>query len=153
MSIDYSIGEAVARLDEGDDGFVSYVRTEETRHPNDPMFPNSRTWNNHNNHSNIGGSDWIELDQSLSDKHLGDDLLNGNEDAVKLTPELIQRLSNARFERQLTSNLSPGYSRQEYSAPLPDEAQYDWIQARLLWIEGWMNWANRNCENPCIVNF
>jgi hypothetical protein len=58
-------------------------------------------------------------------------------------------VSLALERRQKKSTLPPGFEGWGYEGP----ARYDYMLARLIWLDWWMRWALENCETPAIENF
>jgi hypothetical protein len=171
MGMDYAIGQAIFEpdLDRMTGEWTCCPEVQKASHPNYPMFPNcftdSLASENRGGASYSGMAEFIKeagleyLFKGSSSPSYGTrlGLVQRHPGCVEITPYVIQAVANARFRRQLLDGRSPGYSKRIWNHTLrrfieTDGEQYDWVLARLIWLEGWMNWAIRNCDRPAFYN-
>lgn len=133
--------------------FEPYVP--EVRLENAPTFPNDEMTGNSNNR-HPGYSQWAEFCRKAGLYNLffnEDGLMNEHPGHAALTQkhaDVIQ-LALMRWEK-IFPNSVPGFGGY-CPTEGDDEVAYDGILARLLWLNFWVQWAVKNCENPAIYNF
>lgn len=55
--------------------------------------------------------------------------------------------------REAHPNTEPGFEKFDYRTGESSNYGYDANLARLIWLDWWVKWALKNCENPAIGNF
>lgn len=50
-------------------------------------------------------------------------------------------------------NTEPGFEKFDFMTGESSNYGYDATLARLIWLDWWVKWALKNCENPAIRNF
>jgi hypothetical protein len=131
------------------------VVVKDTTQPEAPTFPNE--WHAHTNNchpSYCGWSDFcrraglIDLffddKQGLMRKHPGFQTLHIDHAAT------IQNALNEWKARHPDS--VPGFEEFTLGSDAPTVG-YDWVLARLEWLNWWVQWSLKHCENAGIFNF
>ena len=78
----------------------------------------------------------------------------------KINKEHLVIVKNALREWSISHDLPAGFHEDKDFVfdeetdewEMPEDQKYDWILARLIWLEYWMEWAINNCENPALYN-
>lgn len=134
---------------------------DETTHWNAPQFPvDELTGITNGRHSGYSQWDNFTKEAGLHDLFFANNpfsLMYNHPGCALITPEALQAVANARYRRQLAVGLPPGFVKYDWVGnqyvPQSDPDLIDAILARLLWLEGWMNWAYRNYPVPALCNF
>lgn len=159
MGYSIYIGNAVLEeydLDDTDGVYSPHYVVHGMTHPDAPEFPNdSMTGKSNSRHPSYTG--WSEFVNQFGIR----DLFGGNERScfhahpgcMRITENDLQIVRNRIAEWKLTHNKPPGFD----PGLFPDEkegevGQFDYILARALWLEWWMDYALKNCERPAIYN-
>jgi len=75
-------------------------------------------------------------------------LLGEHPGAAVIIPQDLEYVRDARIRREATNGgREPGFWEDDGR----DNGK-DHVLARLLWLEFWIDWALKNCENPIIEN-
>jgi hypothetical protein len=156
MGMSYSIGEVDVEIDPHEGKYDAILFIAQTEHPNAPTFPNTVP-DSINNWDGMGWRGAFDLTEETKSESLfwGEGGFWNNNDPAVLNEESVRELANLRFERQLIDQRPAGYAKWNvnpingHTTKIDDE-KYDWIKAKLEWMEGWANHAIRNCVNPAI---
>lgn len=149
MGIDFRIGNAYATFEADYHNYVASVYVREAYHPNAPCFPNDNPDTRFGNCGNMSYGGWNEFcnEAGFSPEFLKR-LTGSHPDCGVVNYEMTAYVAMCRYRRQLTVGRPAGY----VGSDACDPGKYDWVLARLIWMEGWFNWALRNCENPGFYN-
>lgn len=155
MSYDIYIGEA--QIDDDRDGYEMRIVVKAFDHPEAPSFPNDELTGK-GNHRHPGYSAWSDFtkDAGLHDLFFEEDtgLMSRHPGAFRLTNEHHQQVA-AALDKWTTEHpdTTPGFMDYDYRKHETIGPSYDYMKARLVWLEWWMRWALANCETPTIYNF
>lgn len=153
--------------DEDEDGntiIVEYVGhdVESATSDDAPTFPNDElTGNGNSRHPSYSAwSDFCKEVNIYDFFYTSRGHLKAEHPGVQyLTEDDAKYLTEKLEVYKLGAILPPGFAGFPVYDPLaddhvsPDEGKYDHQLARLMWLEFWVNWAVKNCENPAIVNW
>lgn len=162
MGYTFKIGNAVPEFSKEDDILSARWRVEAATHEKAPTFPNDEMTGNSNSRS-PSYTAWHEFCKEAKIMDIFYDergrLHAGHPGCVKLTSDMLRKVSNAKaeFERIVTKPAGfcgfPIHNKETNNWEYPDEGKYDSTLARLVWLEWWMSWALNNCETPAIENY
>ena len=131
------------------------------RHESAPTLINDKLTGN----SNYRGPSYLAWHNFIIEAGL-QNLLEGPESLMpesgckKINNEHLAIVNNALNEWTDSHDLPAGFhdwedfevDEQTDEWEIPSGQKYDWILARLIWLEYWINWAINNCENPALYN-
>ena len=153
MGYSFTIGNARPEHDKGDFPYLSarWV-VDGVTHPDAPVFPNDEmTGNGNSRHPSY--TVWSDFCRAVGLYEFFYDayghLRAGHPGCIRLTKADADLISAALARYRQKAALPPGFEEVwRYDSP----ARYDYLLARLIWLDWWVRWAVENCETPAIQN-
>jgi hypothetical protein len=151
MGYTITIGNAKPRFSKEDGYLEARWVVEDAASDDAPTFPHDELTKNTNSRS-PSYSGWSEFCQEAGIYEL---FYHDYEGLIRPHPgcKLLQKehwlLVQAALEkRRRVSDKLPGFEGWRGE----DTGKYDYVLARLMWLEFWMRWALERCETPAIEN-
>jgi len=161
MGYNITIGNAIPEFSKEDGELYACWVVEGACSNDAPTFPNDLMTGNTNSRSPsyTGWNDFCE-ESGLYDLFYRkwEGLIYNHPGCVPITQEHYQEVYNALERRKNKATKPPGFccdsqwDKENKVWVTQDEDKYDYILARLMWLEYWMKWALENCETPAIQN-